>query len=112
MITDNQRVVNLIWFSCTSRIMMLMYANEKSDKNDEQPYFMKLNIAKDFSRQKLKENCFNFPLTKLPDLDSNQDKQNQNLRYYRYTIGQWSRAVLRGEINNSNAVIKILFHSF
>jgi len=24
----------------------------------------------------------------LPDLDSNQDKQNQNLRYYRYTIGQ------------------------
>ena len=23
----------------------------------------------------------------LPDLDSNQDKQNQNLRYYRYTIG-------------------------
>ena len=31
-----------------------------------------------------------FPLCpiKLPDLDSNQDKQNQNLRYYRYTIGQ------------------------
>lgn len=27
-------------------------------------------------------------LVKLPDLDSNQDKQNQNLRYYRYTIGQ------------------------
>jgi hypothetical protein len=25
----------------------------------------------------------------LPDLDSNQDKQNQNLRYYRYTIGQF-----------------------
>jgi hypothetical protein len=24
----------------------------------------------------------------LPDLDSNQDKQNQNLSYYRYTIGQ------------------------
>ena len=24
----------------------------------------------------------------LPDLDSNQDKQNQNLLYYRYTIGQ------------------------
>lgn len=24
----------------------------------------------------------------LPDLDSNQDNQNQNLRYYRYTIGQ------------------------
>ena len=23
----------------------------------------------------------------LPDLDSNQDKQNQNLSYYRYTIG-------------------------
>ena len=27
-------------------------------------------------------------LSLLPDLDSNQDKQNQNLRYYRYTIGQ------------------------
>lgn len=25
----------------------------------------------------------------LPDLDSNQDKQNQNLRYYRYTIGHY-----------------------
>ena len=24
----------------------------------------------------------------LPDLDSNQDKQNQNLSYYHYTIGQ------------------------
>ena len=24
----------------------------------------------------------------LPDLDSNQDKQNQNLMCYRYTIGQ------------------------
>jgi hypothetical protein len=27
-------------------------------------------------------------LSKLPDLDSNQDKQNQNLSYYHYTIGQ------------------------
>ena len=26
---------------------------------------------------------------KLPDLDSNQDKQNQNLLYYHYTIGQY-----------------------
>jgi hypothetical protein len=26
---------------------------------------------------------------KLPDLDSNQDKQNQNLSYYHYTIGQY-----------------------
>jgi hypothetical protein len=25
----------------------------------------------------------------LPDLDSNQDKQNQNLMCYRYTIGQF-----------------------
>ena len=25
---------------------------------------------------------------KLPDLDSNQDKQNQNLSYYPYTIRQ------------------------
>ena len=25
---------------------------------------------------------------KLPDLDSNQDKQYQKLSYYRYTIGQ------------------------
>ncbi len=25
---------------------------------------------------------------KLPDLDSNQDSQNQNLKYYHYTIGQ------------------------
>ena len=24
----------------------------------------------------------------LPDLDSNQDTQNQNLMYYPYTIGQ------------------------
>jgi hypothetical protein len=31
-----------------------------------------------------------FPiLFKLPDLDSNQDKQNQNLSYYHYTIGQY-----------------------
>ena len=30
----------------------------------------------------------------LPDLDSNQDKQNQNLRYYRYTIGQYTTAKL------------------
>lgn len=28
-----------------------------------------------------------FPF-KLPDLDSNQDRQNQNLLYYHYTIGQ------------------------
>lgn|GEM_PF-4600170 len=27
-------------------------------------------------------------LKMLPDLDSNQDKQNQNLSYYHYTIGQ------------------------
>lgn len=27
-------------------------------------------------------------LEKLADLDSNQDKQNQNLLCYRYTIGQ------------------------
>jgi hypothetical protein len=25
----------------------------------------------------------------LPDLDSNQDRQNQNLQYYHYTIGQY-----------------------
>ena len=30
-------------------------------------------------------------LTLLPDLDSNQDKQNQNLRYYHYTIGHRKR---------------------
>ena len=26
-------------------------------------------------------------LSKLPDLDSNQDRQNQNLQHYHYTIG-------------------------
>jgi len=26
---------------------------------------------------------------KLPDKDSNLDKQSQSLSYYRYTIGQW-----------------------
>jgi hypothetical protein len=30
---------------------------------------------------------------KLPDLDSNQDKQNQNLSYYHYTIGQSVKGV-------------------
>ena len=25
----------------------------------------------------------------LPNLDSNQDRQIQNLLYYHYTIGQW-----------------------
>src|SRR5262245_20903213 len=41
----------------------------------------------------------------LPDLDSNQDKQNQNLSYYHYTIGQlsscelkWSAKVRRGMV--------------
>jgi hypothetical protein len=34
------------------------------------------------------QNAVDFIKVKLPDLDSNQDKQNQNLRYYRYTIGQ------------------------
>lgn len=29
-----------------------------------------------------------YHLVWLPDLDSNQDNQNQNLMYYRYTIGQ------------------------
>lgn len=29
---------------------------------------------------------------KLADLDSNQDKQNQNLLCYRYTIGQYREA--------------------
>jgi hypothetical protein len=30
----------------------------------------------------------------LPDLDSNQDYQSQNLKYYHYTIGQfWSANV-------------------
>lgn len=31
----------------------------------------------------------------LPDLDSNQDKQNQNLSYYHYTIGQSSSRLKR-----------------
>ena len=30
----------------------------------------------------------------LPDQDSNLDRQNQNLQYYRYTIGQ-----LKGNAN-------------
>ncbi len=30
--------------------------------------------------------CWHF---QLPDLDSNQDTQIQNLTYYHYTIGQW-----------------------
>ncbi len=29
----------------------------------------------------------------LPDLDSNQDNQNQNLRYYHYTIAQIKKIV-------------------
>ena len=36
-----------------------------------------------------------FVLFLLPDLDSNQDKQNQNLRYYRYTIGQFGRQIYK-----------------
>jgi hypothetical protein len=32
-------------------------------------------------------------LTKLPNLDSNQDTQIQNLTYYLYTIGQWDRKI-------------------
>jgi hypothetical protein len=36
-----------------------------------------------------KKNRINRFFLKLPDLDSNQDKQNQNLSYYHYTIGQY-----------------------
>ncbi len=32
-----------------------------------------------------------YPL-RLPDLDSNQDKQSQSLSYYRYTIRQFSES--------------------
>jgi hypothetical protein len=31
-----------------------------------------------------------FAKPKLPDLDSNQDKQSQSLSYYRYTIRQFA----------------------
>ena len=30
----------------------------------------------------------------LPDQDSNLDRQNQNLQYYRYTIGQLTKCKL------------------
>lgn len=36
----------------------------------------------------------------LPDLDSNQDKQNQNLRYYRYTIGQFRFCFEKADCKN------------
>ena len=36
---------------------------------------------------KAKKAKFFTSLFLLPDLDSNQDKQNQNLSYYHYTIG-------------------------
>jgi len=36
--------------------------------------------------KKPKQKCFSFLM--LAYLDSNQDKQNQNLSYYHYTIGQ------------------------
>lgn len=31
----------------------------------------------------------------LPDEDSNLDKQNQNLSYYLYTIGQYFKSIKR-----------------
>ena len=36
---------------------------------------------------KIKKRHISVSLSKLPDLDSNQDSQNQNLMYYPYTIG-------------------------
>lgn len=36
----------------------------------------------------------------LPDLDSNQDKQNQNLLYYHYTIGQSVMKVPEAKLGN------------
>ena len=33
----------------------------------------------------------------LPDLDSNQDNQNQNLMYYRYTIGHYNANLITNE---------------
>ena len=46
----------------------------------------------------------------LPDLDSNQDRQNQNLQYYRYTIGQfrwptWIRTTTNSTKNCRTTVI-------
>ena len=46
---------------------------------------------------------------KLPDLDSNQDKQNQNLSYYPYTIRQSLNATLGLCSGCKNTIAKELF---
>jgi hypothetical protein len=46
-------------------------------------------LSKNFEQNKKRTNHKNqFVLFLLAYLDSNQDKQNQNLSYYHYTIGQ------------------------
>ena len=45
-------------------------------------------MDKAFGENKNEQNIENIELSvQLPHLDSNQDKQNQNLSYYRYTMG-------------------------
>ena len=46
----------------------------------------------------------------LPDLDSNQDKQNQNLMCYRYTIGQCDANLYNYQVLTS--VYVIIYKSF
>jgi hypothetical protein len=54
-------------------------------------FFIGLLLKASFHRSPIKKPSDAIGGLLLPDLDSNQDKQNQNLRYYRYTIGQFLR---------------------
>ena len=45
---------------------------------------------------------------KLPDLDSNQDKLNQNKLYYPYTIGQILRSFERVQMYTCNSHLQTL----
>lgn len=60
--------------ACVMLLNSLPFRSMPQCKEDERKT-LKPFLDKDFS-------------VSLPDLDSNQDKQNQNLSYYHYTIGQ------------------------
>ena len=43
-------------------------------------------------------------MVSLPNLDSNQDKQIQNLLYYHYTIGQWKSRKGTAKLGNFRVI--------
>ena len=59
--------------------------SNKPDQIFEELLKEKYKIDSTIANKPMLLSCLNL----LPHLDSNQDKQNQNLLYYRYTMGQF-----------------------